>query len=396
LPGGGRLLGRHPSVEEVFDAASAETGLTDLGTLEEPASVLRRSLRNLSDALASDSISDDTRAAAWGQILEVLGWRMRMVEDRRKFPGIAAEVIRRPLFVIGYPRCGTTLLHCLLAEDPASRTPRVWEVHRPSPPPSLASSCDTRVADGHRDVERFLSGLPGFIAQHPYFDLGGLTPEECEAMFVYDLRNSYPIQIPLVPRSPWAVAGDSLSRYELHRNLLQHLQYRGAADKRWLLKGTQHHFNLAAIRSVYPDAMLVWTHRDPAQVFGSLIQVLGALNGAAGGSAEVRHAHAEAVLGEYLPPLMDILDDSLISEAWICHVRYTDLVAAPVAVVAGVYKHFGLPWTADVESRVSRWLADPANKPDRYGKFTYSLEPYGITEAGIRERFGRYCDRFGL
>ena len=63
---------------------------------------------------------------------------MRLEADRKRYPAIADEVIRHPLFVVGLPRTGSTLLHHLLAQDPGGRVARAWEVMEPSPPPDRA------------------------------------------------------------------------------------------------------------------------------------------------------------------------------------------------------------------------------------------------------------------
>jgi hypothetical protein len=47
------------------------------------------------------------RRAAGGQMVAVLGGRLRLVEDRKRYPRIGDERIEAPLIVIGFPRSGT-------------------------------------------------------------------------------------------------------------------------------------------------------------------------------------------------------------------------------------------------------------------------------------------------
>ena len=70
-------------------------------------------------------------------ILRLLGNRLQLVEDRKRFPEIADEIIQPPLFITGLPRSGTTFLHALLSQDPANRVPQVWELMYPSDLPPL-------------------------------------------------------------------------------------------------------------------------------------------------------------------------------------------------------------------------------------------------------------------
>ena len=67
-------------------------------------------------------------------ILQTLCSRLLMQRDRQLYPNIARQEIRSPLFIVGLPRSGTTLLHNLLAADPWHRSPLMWEVMSPSPP----------------------------------------------------------------------------------------------------------------------------------------------------------------------------------------------------------------------------------------------------------------------
>ena len=117
------------------------------------------------------------RIAARADTISLLANRLRLVEDRRRHPGIAEQSIRRPLFIVGLPRTGSTMLHHLLAQDPASRTAQAWEVMTPSPPPERQRyETDVRIAHADREL-RWLDRLaPGFKAIHP---LGAQLPLEC-------------------------------------------------------------------------------------------------------------------------------------------------------------------------------------------------------------------------
>ena len=197
-----------PDAAALLAQAEAETGLHDFGGDE-----FRGSLAAFTEFVNSqEQLGADSRRAAFGQLVRVLGWRLRLVEDRKRYPGIGDERIEAPLIVVGFPRSGTTLLHALLATAPGNRAPLYWEIARPSPPPSLAAPGDPRIGEGTRDIERWLADYPGFIAQHPYFDAGGETPMECESLLIYDLRNAYPTMFSKVPFGyPWAAEGTLLN-----------------------------------------------------------------------------------------------------------------------------------------------------------------------------------------
>src|SRR4051794_17785187 len=166
--------------------AVEETSLSDFG-----GDGFRSSLDRFVAIMRTSAQSAPDKVAAYGQLVNVLSWRLRMIADRKRYPAIAQERIVAPLIVIGFPRCGTTLLHALLTECPGNRAPLWWELARPSPPPPLAAAGDPRIGQATRDMERWLAEYPGFLTQHPYHDAGGRSSMECEALMVHDLRNAY-------------------------------------------------------------------------------------------------------------------------------------------------------------------------------------------------------------
>jgi Sulfotransferase family len=385
-------LAPKPDAAALLLAAERATGLCDFGD-----NWSRSSLDNVVAFLNGDAgLSPVRRAAAYQQLVDVLSGRLRLIEDRRRYPGIEREEIEAPLIVMGFGRSGTTFLHSLIAEDPGNRAPAYWEVARPSPPPSLARPDDPRIDAGHLDIKAWLDSIPGFITQHPYWDQGALALMECESFYVYNLSHHYPIQESQIPfGTKWAVDVEEQTRYEFHRSFLQQLQY-GGPPRRWALKGVDHQFYLTGLRAVYHDARLVWAHRDPVQVMGSLLEVTHLLTEGTGGDTADRTAFAHAWLNRHRTNLDKAMGNPLSGDPAICHVRYPDLTADPISAVRLVYEHFDLPIAGEHEARMQSWLADPANQSDRHGKWTYSLEHYGVDPGYVSELFADYRERFGV
>jgi Sulfotransferase family len=371
--------------------ATAETGLADFGDDGDPS--FPAALDRFAATMAASDLGRPAKVAAYGQLVSVLSWRLRMVADRRRYPAITDERIVAPLFVVGFPRCGTTLLHALLAAGPGHRAPLWWEVARPSPPPSLAEPGDWRIGQANRDMERWLADYPGMLAQHPYHDEGAFASMECEALLAYDLRNAYPMVMPSVPFAPaWADGSDAAAVYRAHHAVLQHLQF-GGPRRRWVLKGVEHQYRLGALTAQYPDAMLVWPHRDPAEVFGSLLAVTFEVMRFSGADISNPGAFSEGILDRYVDRVETALKDPVTDSGRVCHVRYRDFVRDQAATIDSIYGHFGLD-TTGVEQAVRGWIDDPANRPDRHGKWAYDLADFGVTEDGVRERFRTYIDHF--
>lgn len=376
--------------EALLQQAMVDTGLSDFGDDE-----FLTALDGFVAVMTASPQGAPDKIAAYGQMVNVLSWRLRMVADRKRYPAIAEERIVAPLMVIGFPRCGTTLLHALLTACPGNRAPLWWEVARPSPPPSLAASGDPRVGEATRDIERWLADYPGFLTQHPYHDSGGLSSMECESLMVYDLRSAYPMQFSKVPFAvAWANIGDERATYRAHHTALQHLQY-GGPQRRWVLKGVEHQYRVEALLGQYPDAMLVWPHRDPVEVFGSNLAVAFQVARFSGADISDPRAFSDRMLGQYVERAERAMKDPLVNSDRVCHVRYADFVRDQLSTIRGIYAHFGLD-DEGVEPAVRGWLDDPGNRADRHGKWTYDLADFGVTADEVRERYRAYSDHFGI
>src|SRR5260370_933527 len=98
-----------------------------------------------------------------------------------------ASAIKRPIFITGMPRSGSTFLHELLAEDPENRAPRVWEMMFPLPPDSdRPIRVDRRVRKTEACLWWFRRLAPGADSVYP---IRATTPHECVAIHSYTLMS---------------------------------------------------------------------------------------------------------------------------------------------------------------------------------------------------------------
>jgi len=348
------------------------------------------------DRIKQAGMDEKGQQAARDVCLWMLTSRLEFFEDRNRYP-IGEEKIEHPLFATGEPRSGTTLLHALLSVDPNARSLRFWEVMYPSPPPGLAGPDDPRRARADDDWREILERLPKWIVSHPYNDMLGDGLPECERTWGFDFRVMTPTGWWRVPMD-MVVQGlptDSKAQYRIHKMMLQQFQY-ARPKKYWVLKGF-HGFRLPEMFETYPDASIIWVHRDPVQAIASRIALTGELNEMLNGTVDwAEQARVQTAMGR--ASFRNTLENPMINDPRIHHVRYQDFVHDPVGTIRTFYEKYGVPFTAETEQAMRDYLA--SNKADRYGKFSYptsliqeDLDAMDIEFAPYRERFGLDIER---
>src|SRR6266487_2933565 len=312
-------------------------------------------------------------------LIRTLCSRLFMQRDRKAFPSIVRQEIREPLFIVGLPRSGTTLLHTLLALDPEHRVPLTWEVMTPSPP--------TRDNEKRR-IQRAISSCncfnwlaPTFHHVHP---VGAELPQECVSLMAPTFMSDQFDAMYYVPSyRTWFFRQDLRRAYEYHCRFLQHLQVRRSAP-RWVLKAPTHMFALPSLLAVYPDALFVQTHRAPLDAMASVSSLITILC----------RVFSDAV--DYWSKTLDrfLQERGRLAEHRVCDVNYFEIRRDPLVVVRRIYAHFGWSLSQKVEQRMCRALA--SQPEERHRLHRYDLSQFGVQEADSAARFASYCDRFGL
>ncbi len=185
------------------------------------------------------------------------------------------EQIAAPWVIVGLPRTGTSLLSILLG--PRSRWPaRCCSGRRPIPipPPTLEGAAeDPRIAQTAKELDGLMKLNPPLKAMHPF---GATIAQECVSLFMYDVRTlALETQAHVPTYARWLEQADMTPAYAQHRLALQTLQSR-QPTQRWILKTPNHLWHLDALLDAYPDARIIWTHRDPGPVVTSLASLANA------------------------------------------------------------------------------------------------------------------------
>ena len=373
--------------ELLLEKCARRTGLDDFGdnSFLEPLEILLRSFEE--DA----QLNLIGRITVHSEMVRVLCNRLRMQRDRLTFPDIAKEKILKPLVITGLPRSGTTFLHGLLARDPACRAPEVWEVMHPSPPPETATyQVDPRINRTRKELGWIDVLMPGFDKCHT---IEARLPQECIAMTDHSfLSYLFESMYYVTSYRRWHDARDKRAAYEYHRRFLQHLQWR-CPGEHWVLKAPSHLMALSSLFEVYPDAQVVMTHRDPLKVLpscASFAQVLrapftGPIDPVQLGAEVSRRWADSARLVTRLRSKQKELEGNFFD------VSYPDLLRDPMAVVRGIYGHFGRKLSREAQEAMRLFIV---RHPQNVGAHRYSLEQFGLDPVQERRNFQTYTDYF--
>jgi Sulfotransferase family len=375
------------SAERLISHAQRRTGLHEWGD-----GSFKVALEQLTAALQQQAqLSQVGRIAAYLNILDHLCVRLRLLDYRARRPEVAAQQIRRPLFILGLPRTGTTILHELIAQDPSFRYPASWEVSRPLPPPTAPSyDSDKRI----RSVDRLLTLLeklcPGFKAIHA---IGARLPQEC----VYILASAfiseqfgYMYNVPAY--RDWALDQDMTASYRWHASFLQHLQV-DLRRERWVLKTPAHLAYLKYLLAQYPDAAIVWTHRRPLDAiasFSSLTYTLRrgfsqSVDSLATGEYELRHFAKIVARG--------MEDRRALDNGQFIDVSFNAICADPMSVIRTVYARCAMELSGEAEARMRQYLE--RHPRGLYGEHRYSPAAFGLNHAQEEQLYGEYLSRYG-
>ncbi|MFV2033163.1 MAG: sulfotransferase, partial [Gammaproteobacteria bacterium] len=259
------------SVSGMIETARSEAGVEDASVLDSPG------LRALSHALTStsDELNFIGRRRAQRLLIETLIKRLRVENYLNNDPAIGNIRLQSPIFLVAPFRTGTTLLHRLLAQDPAHRTLRLWEALQAPPPKSDFQGdpryfeCDYRVAIARRYIETRERYTPDIASIHPT-DVD--APEECFGLLETSLlSHSFTFYGPVTEYLDWLGTrnnNDWKAAYALYADQLRLLQWWAPAD-RWVLKTPFHMWAVDALCATFPDALIVQQHRDPATCVAS-------------------------------------------------------------------------------------------------------------------------------
>jgi hypothetical protein len=389
-----RLLNRlgrvadKPKLDAATLVARAEraTGLSDWGDYD-----FHSGLQVLAQSLEQDAqLNTIGRLLLREYLHRTLCNRLLVRRDLLQHPEIRDVEVKRPLFIVGLPRTGSTMLQRMLSRDPAVRSLQTWEMFHPSPPPESATyQTDPRIAQTARRLKSLDWMAPDFATAH---EVVAGEPEECLGLQQATMTTpAFELMARIPSYERWFDQQDLRAAYGEYRLQLQHLQWKHSKDH-WVLKSPFHIYGLEALLATFPDAVIVQTHRDPAQIMPSLCSLFSVMHTLTSDHASLTELgpHALARIGGVNDRTIDLRER--IGDARFVDVGYRALVSDPLKAIGEIYARFGYDFAPTAQQAMRDWQQN--NPQHKRGRHHYTLQQFGLTEAAVDRQFARYRERF--
>ena len=379
--------GLHPDVygalferDDLMGAARTATGFRDFGPTDfiEPLDLL------LDGYEQTSALNPIGKLAGRWYLMRLLCNRLRFEATWQNDRRVDSRAVQRPIFILGLPRTGSTLLHEVLSLHSALRAPSYWEsTFTPGRDPM--DLCRILAASGQITLVNRMA--PDLKRIHR---LGARLPHECVTIQAHTMRS---IQFHAAHRvcayNEWLQTCDWEPAYRWHVRYLKVLQW-GESEARWLLKAPGHMLGLNALNRVYPDATFIQLHRDPAEVIPSMASLSVALRAAFTNSIDESEIGRDATdqWRRGLTNTLRLRKQYADLDSRFIDIHYRELASRPMEVVGRILDFTGLSATTTFQRMVEDYLT--RNKKGRYGRHEYSLSRFALERSDLETSFADY------
>jgi len=344
---------------------------------------------------AEAELTPEGLARTRAYVLRMLTGRLRLYRDRKAWPAIAEEEIRAPLFITGLGRSGTSYLNALLAADPRNHAPLHWQVWTLSPPANHPTTDAAPLIEAGDRLIRFEGWQDA--AMRDKHDFRATAAAEDTLMQDYSFICRSAVSYWDVPSyGAWLATADFSATYRLQRKILQAMQFGDPRD-RWVLKSPLHLRQLSYLFGEFPDARLIFNHRDPVKSLASAMSFVATLKKQFGNPPRpTGRSEALAMMEASARSLEDLIRRRAAPavEAISIDVQYLDLERDPLGVVAKVYGRFGIEADSRATGNMLSYILD--NRKGKHGVHRYDITDTGLSVGEVRERFKFYTDHFDV
>ena len=294
-----------------------------------------------------------------------------------------------PVFVIGLPRSGTSLLFNLLSLDVAHRSPMYWEIMHLMPLTKTKAARQKREFKTNAELKLAKTIIPKLRAIHT---IRASTPEECQQIATMNIRSFVYMCMADVPEYIEYLKNTSFdSVFRWHKRFYQALELNGKPI-RWLLKDPSHIGHIPQILKEYPNAKFIHIHRDPVESVGSFCSLTKNVRLAFSKKVDT-HNIGETVIDFWNHNLTKgMLDRKSLANNQIVDIQYSEFVKNPLELIKNTYMQLNFDMNIETENKIQNYLLK--DKEVKKSQHTYSLNEYGLNESIIKSQFKDYMLNF--
>lgn len=379
-------MGFSEKFDDLHRLAEKRTGLTDFGSPDYE----ERLRLVLSDLDRHGAYSKLGRRAVLAQMTINLTARLIAQKSLTDHPELQTTPTPKPVFIIGTPRSGTTVLHRLIATDPSVQTLPYWLGNAPVPRPPR-DQWDEHSWYQFVDQEyvaKFRNSRPDVLDLHP---MRADKPEECSWIIEQTFWGAFFFSAMNTPRyTEWAFEADTRPFYEYYRKVLNVVS--NGDTRPWVLKNPAHMFAIDALLAVFPNACIVQTHREPVTGLASTSNLIWAMR------RDLEPDLTPFDVGEHTLKTwgrgLAMMEESRRrhAEGQFLDVHMLQTRRDPLGTMLGIYEYFDLPVSSDTLSAWGDELERDPNQAHSIGQ--YKAEDFGVNEGNVRDSIGDYAERY--
>jgi hypothetical protein len=191
----------------------------------------------------------------------------------------------------------------------------------------------------------------------------------------------------------WLLQQDMESPYLEFKRQLKLLSAQQPTEH-FVLKCPEHLWFLDSLLKVFPDACVVWTHRDPVASIASYCSLISLNRRTFYGSYDP-HKLGEHISERFFSGVeraMKVYSEQ--HQDRFFHVNFETLVEDPTAIVKQVCSKFNYNYSANTDAAIDEWQNN--SRKDKRGQHKYSAERYGLNPSEIHSRYSQYIERFQI
>ena len=375
------------AIEQLHQQAADATGLNDFGDAN-----YRSGLQLLLEGYDTTATFGELgRYSSWAMLLNCLRGRLYAIEGIKQNPSCREQRLDKPLFIVGLPRTGTTILHRLLVSHPDNQGLEYWLGSFPQPRPPRSTWSDN---ERHQEVENSLQALDQINPElKKIHEMSADGADECRLLLMQSFANvTFQANATVPVYREWLYGADMPPAYQLYADTLKLIGLNNPGQ-RWVLKDPSHLWAMDTLLQTFPDATVIQTHREPVQLIPSVSSLVHTAR-----RMQEPDISAAAVGLQELEQWQRVLNGTMAVRKRhpdrFIDVYFNDFVADPVASVAGIYRQLGEPLAPAAAGNMRDWMQ--AHPQHQHGGHRYTAQDFGLSDGQIRECFADYCDYFKL